>query len=184
MTLSRFLLFALGLSSSAQGNTCVDMKITDYGSVKIELEDSKTPITVANFLNYVDTSFYDNLIFHRVINNFMIQGGGFDASLRQKKSGSAIKNEASTGLSNKRGTIAMARTSNPDSATDQFFISTKDNSYLDYSKSSAGYAAFGTVTDGMDVVDAIGKVSTGKSRGMSDVPTTPVVIESVTRISC
>eukprot|EP00619_Florenciella_sp_RCC1007_P012089 CAMPEP_0205903550 /NCGR_PEP_ID=MMETSP1325-20131115/170_1 /ASSEMBLY_ACC=CAM_ASM_000708 /TAXON_ID=236786 /ORGANISM="Florenciella sp., Strain RCC1007" /LENGTH=208 /DNA_ID=CAMNT_0053269213 /DNA_START=26 /DNA_END=652 /DNA_ORIENTATION=- len=176
-------LAALG-STAATENTCVTMSIADYGDVTIELADDQTPITVANFLDYVDSDFYDGLIFHRVIENFMIQGGGYTSDLTEKKTNSPIKNEASVGLSNTYGTISMARTSDPDSATDQFFINTVDNVFLDYSASSAGYAAFGTVIDGMDLVVAISEVKTHTTKGFSDVPKTDVVIESVKRTSC
>ena len=152
---------------------------TNYGDIVIELDADKAPITTANFLNYVEQGFYDGTIFHRVITGFMIQGGGFTPDMKQKKTNPPIKNEASNGLKNKRGTIAMARTSNPDSATAQFFINLVDNGFLDYvAGKNPGYAVFGKVIEGMDTVDKIAAVKTGKSAGMDDVPTKPVVIES------
>jgi len=157
---------------------------TSLGDITVELAADKAPETVKNFLQYVDDKFYDRTIFHRVISSFMIQGGGFDAGLVKKATRAAIANEAKNGLSNARGTIAMARTSDPDSATAQFFINVKDNAALDRSgdgPQGAGYAVFGKVTEGMDVVDKIKAVPTGMKSGMNDVPTTPVVIESVRR---
>ena len=148
------------------------------------LTDAETPATVANFLDYVDAAFYDDLVFHRVIEDFMVQGGGFSASLHEKSHNAAIVNEASTGLSNLYGTIAMARTSDPDSATDEFYINVKDNTFLDYSASSPGYCAFGRVIDGMDVVLAISKVATHTQSGMSDIPSFPVTITSARRVDC
>lgn len=159
---------------------------TSMGDVKVELYPDKAPITVKNFLQYVDDKHYDGTIFHRVIPNFMIQGGGFDAQMQEKKTRAPIKNEADNGLKNKTGTIAMARTSVPDSATAQFFINTKDNDFLDYrnpTPSGIGYAVFGKVLDGMDVVRKIEAVPTGRAaNGMSDVPKEPVVIKSVRRV--
>jgi peptidyl-prolyl cis-trans isomerase B (cyclophilin B) len=158
---------------------------TSMGSVTIELFKEKAPITVRNFLSYVKEGFYDGLIFHRVIAHFMIQGGGFDQGMVQKKTKFAIKNEAANGLSNKRGTLAMARTNVIDSATSQFFINVVDNVFLDHSGKSPdqfGYAVFGQVTEGMDVVDAIKGVKTGNKGGHSDVPVEPVVINSMRTI--
>jgi peptidyl-prolyl cis-trans isomerase A (cyclophilin A) len=150
---------------------------TTLGNIEIQLEPEKAPITVKNFLAYVDAGFYDGTVFHRVIPGFMIQGGGFDADLHQKETRAPIKNEASNGLENERGTVAMARTSNPDSATAQFFINLKDNDFLNHGSRDEGYAVFGHVVGGMDVVDKIAGVSTG-NRGMhQNVPTEPVVIE-------
>lgn len=161
--------------------------VTSKGRMVVELEPTLAPKTVENFLAYVDAKHYDGLIFHRVIPNFMIQGGGFDKAMNQKKTNAPIKNEAKTGLKNRRGTIAMARTHVPDSATAQFFINVVDNAFLDYKNDSPqgiGYAAFGTVIEGMDVADAIAKVRTGTDRatGMRDVPVEPVVIETIRRI--
>ena len=157
---------------------------TNFGDITIELNAEKAPVTVANFLNYVDKGFYDGTIFHRVINGFMIQGGGFDASMNQKKTHAPIENEAKNGLKNRRGTLAMARTGDPHSATAQFFINHADNLPLDYpSRDGWGYAVFGKVTSGMDVVDKIAKVRTGNAGFHQDVPTTPVVIKNVRIIS-
>jgi cyclophilin family peptidyl-prolyl cis-trans isomerase len=161
------------------GNPVVTMK-TSMGTVKIELDKEKAPITVANFVQYAKDGFYDSTVFHRVIPGFMIQGGGFTQDLVRKETREAIKNEAKNGLKNTTGTIAMARTSNPDSATAQFFINVKDNAALDYSASNPGYAVFGRVTEGMDVVHQIEKVKTSRQNGMGDVPVTAVIIESVT----
>lgn len=154
---------------------------TSVGNITLELDEAKAPITVANFLRYVDEHFYDGLIFHRVIADFMIQGGGFDANMNQSKTHEPIKNEATNGLKNLRGTIAMARTSVVDSATAQFFINLQDNSFLDHGTRDYGYAVFGKVTAGMDVVDKIGVTSTQRFRGMSDVPVVPIIINSVHR---
>lgn len=157
---------------------------TTLGNVEIELNEAKAPITVANFLSYVDAKFYDGTIFHRVIPNFMVQGGGFTADMTQKSTKAPIKNEANNGLENRRGTIAMARTMIVDSATCQFFINTVDNGFLNFRSPDPrgyGYAVFGSVVVGMDVVDKIAAVQTGFKNGMQDVPTTPVVIKSIRR---
>jgi peptidyl-prolyl cis-trans isomerase B (cyclophilin B) len=147
------------------------------GNIKVELYPDKAPGTVKNFLEYVDDKFYDGTIYHRVIANFMIQGGGMEPGLREKKTKAPIKNEAANGLSNTRGTIAMARTSEPDSATSQFYINVKDNTFLDKSNdpNKIGYCVFGKVIDGMDVVDKIKMVKTGAR----DVPEENVVIKSI-----
>lgn len=154
---------------------------TSLGPVVIQLNAEKAPLTVANFLRYVNEGFYNGTIFHRVIPGFMAQGGGFDSSFNQKNTHDPIENEANNGLKNKRGSIAMARTNAPHSATAQFFINYKDNSFLDHtspSPSGWGYAVFGDVVEGMDVVDAMAKQPTG-NRGMhQDVPKTDIVIES------
>lgn len=158
---------------------------TSLGTITVELADDKAPKTVENFLVYAREGFYDGTIFHRVIDGFMIQGGGFTASFQQKPTRPPIPNEANNGLKNLRGTIAMARTSDPGSATAQFFINVKDNPALDYRASTPqgwGYAVFGKVVDGMETVDKIRKVPTGTGGSggqFSDVPTTPVVINSV-----
>lgn len=155
---------------------------TSMGTVKIELFKDKAPISVRNFLSYVKEGYYDGLIFHRIIKTFMIQGGGMDADMQPKKTKFAIKNEATNGLSNKRGTLAMARTSVVDSATSQFFINVVDNPFLDHRGKSPdvfGYAVFGQVIDGMDVVDAIKEVKTGSKAGHGDVPVEPVFINSI-----
>ncbi len=155
---------------------------TSMGNIEIELFKDKAPISVRNFLSYVKDGFYDGLVFHRVISNFMVQGGGMDESMQPKKTKFAIKNEANNGLSNTRGTLAMARTAVIDSATSQFFINVVDNKFLDYRGKTAelfGYAVFGQVTEGMDVVDAIRQVKTGSKAGHGDVPLEPVTIVSV-----
>ena len=153
---------------------------TNKGDITLTLDSAKAPKTVANFLEYVKVGHYDSTIFHRVIDNFMIQGGGMTAGLKEKSSGAQIENEADNGLKNERGTVAMARTSDPHSATAQFFINVGDNDFLNHSAKNAqgwGYAVFGKVTDGMDVVDAIRKVKTGNSGFHQDVPAEDVVIE-------
>jgi len=158
---------------------------TSHGDIEIELNADKAPVTVENILSYVRDGFYDGTIFHRVIKGFMIQGGGFDEHMVQKATNTPIKNEANNGLANDRGTIAMARTSDPNSATAQFFINHKDNSFLNYSAPTAqgwGYCVFGKVTNGMDVVDAIANVSTGNKGGHGDVPTEAVVINKAREV--
>lgn len=165
--------------SEAEGGNPVVVMSTSKGDIKIELFKDKAPITVENFLSYVNEGFYDGTIFHRVIPNFMIQGGGFTPDFTQKPTKPPIKNEAANGLKNERGTLAMARTQVVDSATSQFFINLVDNSFLDNGARDYGYAVFGKVIDGMDVVDEIAAVNTG-SRGMyGDVPQEDVVITSV-----
>lgn len=157
---------------------------TSLGSITLELDHEQAPITVANFLRYVDSGFYDGTIFHRVIPGFMIQGGGFDEAMDEKKTGAPIKNEAGNGLSNRRGTIAMARTSVVDSATSQFFINSVDNFFLDHRNESAdgyGYCVFGHVIEGLEVVDRIEKVPTGNLGYFQDVPQEPVIILSARR---
>ena len=155
---------------------------TTKGDVRIELFADKAPGTVKNFLTYVEEKFYEGLIFHRVIAGFMIQGGGFDTDMKQKPTGSPIKNEATNGLKNKIGTISMARTNVVDSATAQFFINVKDNEFLDHRNTSPdgfGYAVFGQVLEGLDVVHSIEKMKTA-SRGLhQDVPVEPVIIQSI-----
>lgn len=156
---------------------------TNKGDIKIETFDDKAPETVKNFIEYCKEGFYDNTIFHRVINNFMIQGGGFEPGMKQKKTKAPIKNEAANGLKNSRGTLAMARTNDPHSATAQFFINVVDNDYLDFRSadvSGYGYCVFAKVVDGSDVVDAIKSVKTGRNGMHSDVPVEDVVIKSVT----
>lgn len=157
---------------------------TSMGNVEIELNGEKAPKTVENFLKYVDAKQYDGTIFHRVIKDFMIQGGGMDEKMGEKKTGKPIQNEANNGLLNLRGTIAMARTGDPHSATAQFFINTVDNAFLNFRSEDVrgwGYAVFGKVTSGMDVVDKIRAVETGTMNGMEDVPTSPVKIKSIHR---
>ncbi len=172
-----------GAARAADKNPVVVMK-TSLGTIKIELYPDKAPKTVKNFLDYVDSKFYDGTVFHRVIGkpfspeDFMIQGGGYLPGMKEKKTGAPIKNESDNGLSNKRGTIAMARTPAPDSATAQFYINVKDNDFLDRANAQdkVGYCVFGKVIDGMDVVDKIKSVETRRS-----VPVKDVVIESVRR---
>lgn len=187
-----WLALALGMMAStastravaADKNPVVIME-TSMGTIKIELFPEKAPITVKNFLDYVDDKFYDGTIFHRVISNFMIQCGGFERGMREKKTKGNIKNESSNGLSNERGTLAMARTPVPDSASSQFFINLKTNDFLDKSKSQdgVGYCVFGKVIEGMEVVDKIKGVETGTKGGHQDVPVQDVVILSVRRES-
>ena len=154
---------------------------TNLGNIVLELDADKAPITVKNFLSYAKSGYYNDTIFHRVIDSFMIQGGGFEASMKQKPTESPIKNEASNGLKNNKYTIAMARTSIPDSATSQFFINANNNDFLNYpGQDGWGYCVFGKVTDGTDVVDKIQKVATGNSGGHQDVPREPVIILNVT----
>jgi len=152
---------------------------TSKGDIKVELFKNEAPITVENFLSYANDGFYDGTIFHRVIPNFMIQGGGFTPDFVQKETKAPIKNEATNGLKNDRGTLAMARTQVVDSATSQFFINVVDNDFLNNGARDYGYAVFGKVTDGMDVVDAIAGVSTANKGMHGNVPTEDVVIESV-----
>jgi peptidyl-prolyl cis-trans isomerase B (cyclophilin B) len=152
---------------------------TSAGTLRIELDEERAPLSTRNFLDYVRKGHYDGTIFHRVIKGFMLQGGGFDVSMSQKPTASPIQNEANNGLKNKRYTLAMARTSAPHSATAQFFINTVDNGFLDFTAESAqgwGYAVFGRVVEGTDVVDAIEKVRTGSRAGHSDVPQEAVTI--------
>lgn len=156
---------------------------TNFGDISIELNTEKAPVTVANFLEYVNNGFYDGTIFHRVINSFMIQGGGFDANMKQKDTNTPIKNEADNGLSNDIYTIAMARTMVPDSATAQFFINVKDNDFLNFTSATTqgwGYCVFGKVVAGTEIVDKIKAVATGNRGGHQDVPVEPVIIEKAT----
>lgn len=170
-------------AAAQAANPQVLMK-TSMGDIVIELYPEKAPKTVANFLKYVDDNFYSNLIFHRVIGNFMIQGGGFDKDMRQKATNAPIPIESKNGLKNDIGWIAMARTSVPDSATAQFFINTANNASLNYpSPDGHGYAVFGKVIKGQDTVDKIAKVRTGRAGPHGDVPIDPIVIESVTRVT-
>lgn len=154
---------------------------TSLGNIVLELDADKAPITVENFLSYAKSGYYNGTIFHRVIDGFMIQGGGFDASMKQKSTENPIKNEANNGLKNNKYTIAMARTSIPDSATSQFFINVNNNDFLNYpGQDGWGYCVFGKVTSGTDVVDKIQKVATGNSAGHQDVPREAVTILNVT----
>jgi cyclophilin family peptidyl-prolyl cis-trans isomerase len=154
---------------------------TNFGNIEISLNEKRAPITVANFLSYVDEGFYDNTIFHRVIPNFMIQTGGFDKNMQEKANKAPIKNESANRLHNDRYTVAMARTNDPDSATSQFFINVRTNSSLDFSRSKPGYAVFGDVTAGKDVVYTISLQSTGRRNGYSDVPEENIVIQKAYR---
>ncbi|MBT3529931.1 MAG: peptidyl-prolyl cis-trans isomerase [Gammaproteobacteria bacterium] len=155
---------------------------TNYGPISVELDFEKAPNSAANFMQYAKDGFYDGTIFHRVINDFMIQGGGFESGLKQKDNGKPIENEADNGLSNLTGTLAMARTGDPHSATSQFFINVGDNHFLNHSNKTDqgwGYAVFAKVTDGMDVVNKIKTCETGSMGGHQDVPVNEVIIESV-----
>lgn len=154
---------------------------TNHGDIHVELFEEKAPISVANFLSYIDDGHYDGLIFHRVIPNFMIQGGGMDADMTEQKNKAPIKNEADNGLANERGTLAMARTNVVDSATSQFFINLGENAFLNHGGRDFGYAVFGKVTEGMDVVDKIAGVATGNHGMHGDVPKEPVTMNRVRR---
>jgi cyclophilin family peptidyl-prolyl cis-trans isomerase len=156
---------------------------TNKGDITVKLDADKAPNTVKNFLVYTNEGYYSGTVFHRVIPGFMIQGGGFDEKMDQKKTHAPIKIESNNGLKNRRGTLAMARTNDPDSATSQFFINLIDNDFLNYRSTTPqgfGYAVFGEVTQGMDVVDLIAKVPTGNRMGHQNVPVDPVIIESIT----
>jgi peptidyl-prolyl cis-trans isomerase B (cyclophilin B) len=156
---------------------------TNHGDIVVNTFADKAPVTVENFLNYCRKGFYDNTIFHRVINGFMIQGGGFEPGMKQKKTDAPIKNEANNGLKNNRGTLAMARTDDPHSATGQFFINVADNDFLNFrgeNKQGWGYCVFAEVVEGLDVVDKIKAVATGRSSMHQDVPKEDVIIKSVT----
>ena len=169
------------LAQGPANNSTIVVLDTSAGPIALALDAEKAPVTVANFLKYVDEGFYDNLIFHRVIDGFMIQSGGMDDKMVEKSQGlkGKIKNESGNGLSNLRGTIAMARTSDPNSAQSQFFVNLVDNKNLD--TYGGGYAVFGKVVAGMEVVDAIGKAQTTSSRGHRDVPVKPIYIKSAKR---
>ena len=155
---------------------------TNYGNITVKLNQRKAPITVKNFLDYVESGFYSKTIFHRVISGFMIQGGGFNKSMDKLPTSAPIRNEAANGLHNNRGTIAMARTNDPHSASSQFFINLANNNFLDYSTKSMGYAAFGKVTEGMETVDKIAAVRTTTRSMQKNIPIDPVVIEKITVI--
>ncbi len=177
-----FLAMAVPDGASAQANPQVLIKTTK-GEIVVELYPTKAPVTVENFLKYVDEKHYDNTIFHRVIGNFMIQGGGFTADMKQKPTRAAIKLESQNGLKNDTGWLAMARTSVPDSATSQFFINVVDNAMLNHPQPDGnGYAVFGKVVKGMDTVEAIKAVRTGTSGMHRDVPAEAVVIQSISRV--
>jgi peptidyl-prolyl cis-trans isomerase B (cyclophilin B) len=179
-----FIAGAAASNPTETGATTVTVQMqTNKGLIVLELDAEKAPETVANFLEYARAGFYDGTIFHRVIPNFMIQGGGFEPGMTQKDTRAPIKNEADNGLKNDVGTIAMARTPNPHSATAQFFINVKDNAFLNHSAPTPqgwGYCVFGRVVEGMDVVHGIEKVATGNRGGHGDVPVEDVVIEKVT----
>ena len=158
---------------------------TNYGSFTVELDFANAPISSKNFQNYADSGFYDGTIFHRVINDFMIQGGGFEPGLTQKSTEESIENEANNGLSNELGTLAMARTADPHSASSQFFINVSDNFFLDHKDTSSqgwGYAVFGKIVEGMDTINKIKACKTGSQLGHQDVPEEDVLISSVKRI--
>ena len=175
-------LLALAGAVAAEATTRVEMK-TSLGSIELALDEAKAPITVKNFVTYAKSGFYEGTIFHRVIDGFMVQGGGFTKDMEQKRTNAPIKNEAGNGLKNDKYTIAMARTMVVDSATAQFFINVKDNGFLNHRSEEPmgfGYAVFGKVTKGQEVVDKIAKVETGNHGFFQNVPTKPVVIEKVT----
>ncbi|HLD65118.1 MAG TPA: peptidylprolyl isomerase [Pseudomonas sp.] len=173
------LLFAAHLMAADKPHVLLT---TSLGDVEIELEADKAPISVKNFLAYVDSGYYNGTIFHRVIPGFMVQGGGFTPDMAQKTTQASIKNEADNGLHNVRGTLAMARTSVVDSATSQFFINQADNAFLDHGSRDFGYAVFGKVVRGLDVVDKIAQVPTATVAGSQNVPRTPVLIVSAKRL--
>jgi peptidyl-prolyl cis-trans isomerase B (cyclophilin B) len=157
---------------------------TNLGNIVLELDAEKAPVTVENFLSYAKKGYYNGTIFHRVIDGFMIQGGGFDSSMKQKPTEKPIKNEANNGLKNNKYTIAMARTSIPDSATSQFFINVNNNDFLNYpGQDGWGYCVFGKIIEGMNVIHKIGQLPTGNSRGFSDVPIRPVIIINAKHIN-
>ena len=181
-TLSVFLCGAAVAGAADAKNPQVIME-TSLGKMRIELFSQEAPISVKNFLDYANKGFYNGTIFHRVIPGFMIQGGGFSSDFKMKQTEAPIKNEAGNGLKNDRGTLSMARTGNPDSATSQFFINVVNNDGLNRPRPDGfGYAVFGKVIEGMDVADKIAAVKTGRKQGMQDVPETPVVIKSVTLV--
>jgi peptidyl-prolyl cis-trans isomerase B (cyclophilin B) len=187
--MKRLLIVALAVfvvvGTSAAGDHPKVVLETSKGKIVLELSADKAPQTVKNFLAYLDAGFYNNTIFHRVIPNFMIQGGGFTADMQKKQTRDPIRNEAGNGLLNRRGTIAMARTPNPHSATAQFFINTKDNDFLNHTGKTPqgwGYAVFGRVVEGMAVVDNISKVKTVTRGGLRDMPATPIVITRAARM--
>jgi cyclophilin family peptidyl-prolyl cis-trans isomerase len=155
---------------------------TTLGDFTIELLEKEAPLSAANFLKYIDDGFFEGTIFHRIVPGFVIQGGGFTEDMTQKRTQPPVKNEADNGLKNKRGTLSMARTNDINSATSQFFVNLKDNDFLDHSRANFGYAVFARVTDGMDVVDKIAAVETGRRRGFDDVPVDAVIMKSVRRI--
>jgi peptidyl-prolyl cis-trans isomerase A (cyclophilin A) len=155
---------------------------TSLGNFKIEFFEKEAPISVANFQRYITDGFFDGTIFHRIVPGFVIQGGGFTEDMSQKETLSPIKNEADNGLKNSRGTLSMARTNAVNSATSQFFVNLKDNDFLDHSRGNFGYAVFARVTEGMDVIDKIAAVETGRKQGFDDVPVEPVIMKSVRKV--
>jgi len=155
---------------------------TSLGNFKIEFFEKEAPISVANFQKYIDDGHFDGTIFHRIVPGFVIQGGGFTDDMAQKKTRPTIKNEADNGLKNERGSLSMARTNDVDSATSQFFVNLKDNEFLDHSRGNFGYAVFARVTEGMDVIDKIAAVETGRKRGFDDVPVEAVIMKTVRKI--
>jgi peptidyl-prolyl cis-trans isomerase A (cyclophilin A) len=155
---------------------------TTLGDFTIELFEKEAPETVSNFLKYIDAGFFDGTIFHRIVPGFVIQGGGFTDDMTQKRTQPAIKNEADNGLKNERGTLSMARTNDINSATSQFFVNLKDNDFLDHKRGNFGYAVFARVTEGMDVIDKIAAVETGRRRGFDDVPVEAIIMKRVQRI--
>ncbi len=152
---------------------------TTLGDFTVELLEKEAPLSAANFLAYVEDKFFDGTIFHRIVPGFVIQGGGFTEDMTQKRTQPPVKNEAENGLKNSRGTLSMARTNDINSATSQFFVNLKDNDFLDHSRANFGYAVFARIAEGMDVVDKIAAVETGRRRGFDDVPVEPVVMKSV-----
>jgi peptidyl-prolyl cis-trans isomerase A (cyclophilin A) len=156
---------------------------TTLGDFTIEFFEKEAPLSVANFLRYIDDGFFDGTIFHRIVPGFVIQGGGFTEDMSQKDTQPPVKNEADNGLKNERGTLSMARTNDINSATSQFFVNLKDNDFLDHKRGNFGYAVFARVTDGLDVIDKIAAVETGRRRGFDDVPLEAVVMKSVRRIA-
>jgi peptidyl-prolyl cis-trans isomerase A (cyclophilin A)/peptidyl-prolyl cis-trans isomerase B (cyclophilin B) len=154
---------------------------TTLGAFTVELFGADAPLSTENFLKYVDEGFFDGTVFHRIVPGFVIQGGGFTEDMTQKKNHPPIKNEADNGVKNTRGTLSMARTNDINSATSQFFVNLKDNDFLDHSRGNFGYAVFGKVTEGMDVIDKIAAVKTGRRRGFEDVPLDAVIMTSVRR---
>jgi peptidyl-prolyl cis-trans isomerase A (cyclophilin A) len=168
-------------ATETKGAAVVEV-VTSQGAFRVELDRDKAPVSVENFLGYVDAGFYDGTVFHRVIPGFMVQGGGFDKDLKQKATRPPIKNEADNGVKNARGTLAMARTSDPNSATAQFFVNLTANDFLDHGTRDFGYAVFGRVSDGMDVVDKIAAVPTGSRGALQNVPLESVTIEKIQRV--
>lgn len=156
---------------------------TSLGAFTIEFFEKDAPVSVANFLKYIDDGFFDGTVFHRVVPGFVIQGGGFTEDMTQKKTLAPIKNEADNGLKNERGSLSMARTNDVNSATSQFFVNLKDNEFLDHTRGNFGYAVFARVTEGLDVIDKIAAVETGRKKGFDDVPVEPVIMTKVSRIA-